>query len=144
MVVLEDRLLVRHEPFAGELLAQSFAESGISVRLGRSTTRVVRPSIGGRAQVYLDDGSHLEADEILVAAGRRANVNDLGLETVGVDARGPLEVDATTRVKAAPRRVTIRRGGVNSADRRDRHSDVIGPFPTTCEIWLQLLEAYGL
>ena len=36
VVVPEDRLLVRHEPFASALLAQSFEESGISVRLGRS------------------------------------------------------------------------------------------------------------
>ena len=50
--------------------------------------------------MYLDDGSHLEADELLVATGRRANVNDLGLETVGVDADGPLDVDVTMRVKA--------------------------------------------
>lgn len=81
-------------------MAQSFEESGISVRLGRLTTRVERASAGGPVQVYLDDGSHLEADELLVAAGRRANVNDLGLETVGVDADGPLDVDVTMRVKA--------------------------------------------
>lgn len=100
VVVPEDRLLVRHEPFASALLAQSFEESGISVRLGRLTTRVERPSADGPVQVYLDDGSHLEADESLVATGRRANVNDLGLETVGVDADGLLDVDVTMRVKA--------------------------------------------
>ena len=50
--------------------------------------------------MYLDDDSHLEADELLVATGRRANVNDLGLEIVGVDADGPLDVDVTMRVKA--------------------------------------------
>jgi dihydrolipoamide dehydrogenase len=99
VVELEDRLLVRHEPFASELLVQSFQESGITVCLGRSTTRVERALAGGSVQVYLDDGSHLEADEILVGAGRRANVDDLGLETVGVGADGPLEVDATMRVK---------------------------------------------
>jgi pyruvate/2-oxoglutarate dehydrogenase complex dihydrolipoamide dehydrogenase (E3) component len=102
LVVLEDRLLPRHEAFAGELLAQSFLESGIGVQLGRSTTRVERASAGGPVQVYLDDGSNLEADEILVAAGRRANVDNLGLDTVGVDAGGPLEVDASMRVKAVP------------------------------------------
>jgi pyruvate/2-oxoglutarate dehydrogenase complex dihydrolipoamide dehydrogenase (E3) component len=100
VVAPEDRLLVRHEPFAGVLLARSFEESGISVRLGRFATRVERASVGSPVQVYLDDGSHLEADELLVATGRRANVNDLGLETVGVDADGPLDVDVTMRVKA--------------------------------------------
>ena len=113
VVVQEDRLLVRHEPFAGELLAQSFEGTGISVRLGRSVTRVERPSVGGPVQVYLDDGSHLEADEILTAAGRRANVNDLGLETVGVDADGPLEVDATMRVKPVPEGWLYAVGDVN-------------------------------
>ena len=100
LVVLEDGLLPRHEAFAGELLVQSFQESGITVRLGRSAERVERGSAEGSVQVYLDDGSQLEADEILVAAGRRANVDDLGLETVCVDSEGPLAVDSIMRVNA--------------------------------------------
>lgn len=99
VLVRGDRLLPRHEPFAGQLLAQSFEESGISVGFGRSVVRVERPVPGATVVVEVDDGSRLEADEILVAAGRRANVSDIGLETVGLDGGGPIEVDASMRAE---------------------------------------------
>ncbi|MDT3441994.1 MULTISPECIES: NAD(P)/FAD-dependent oxidoreductase [unclassified Pseudofrankia] len=97
MLVRDDRLLTRTEPFAGELLTTSFRASGIDVRLGRSPIRVERPLPDGPVTVQTDDGSRVEADEILVGAGRRVAVGDLGLETVGLTADGPIEVDASTR-----------------------------------------------
>jgi pyruvate/2-oxoglutarate dehydrogenase complex dihydrolipoamide dehydrogenase (E3) component len=106
MLVSSDRLLPRHEPFAGDLVAQSFRQSGIDVRLSRSAARVERPIAGGPVTVYADDGSRIEADEILVAAGRVPNASDLGLETVmPTDDRpptGPIEVDSTMRVTGVP------------------------------------------
>jgi pyruvate/2-oxoglutarate dehydrogenase complex dihydrolipoamide dehydrogenase (E3) component len=98
LLVREDRLLTRHEPFAGELLAKSFQELGISVRFGRSAVRVEHRTEGGPVGIDVDDGSRLEADEILVAAGRRANLDDIGLETVGLDRDVPIEVDDSMRV----------------------------------------------
>lgn len=98
LLVRQDRLLTRHEPFAGELLAKSFQELGISVRFGRSAVRVEHRTEGGPVGIDVDDGSRLEADEILVAAGRRANLDDIGLETVGLDRDVPIEVDDSMRV----------------------------------------------
>ena len=49
LLVREDRLLSRNEPFAGELLAESFAESGIEVRFGRSAVHVERAAPGSHA-----------------------------------------------------------------------------------------------
>jgi hypothetical protein len=48
-ILADDRLLPRLEPFTGELLAQSFRESGIDVRLGRTATDVRRPIADGPA-----------------------------------------------------------------------------------------------
>jgi pyruvate/2-oxoglutarate dehydrogenase complex dihydrolipoamide dehydrogenase (E3) component len=97
------RLLPRLEPFAGELLAQSFRESGIDVRLGRRATDVRRPIADGPVTVRVDDGSLVEADEILVATGRRPNVNDIGLETAGLPAAdGPITVDASMQATGVP------------------------------------------
>lgn len=56
VLVRGDRLLARAEPFAGELLARSFAEVGIDVRFGRSPVRVDRPGPGGPVTVHTDDG----------------------------------------------------------------------------------------
>jgi len=98
LVVRDDRLLRRSEPFAGEMLARSFQQSGIGLRFGRSIDRVERPAPGGPVAVDLDDGTHLDADEILVAAGRQPVTADIGLETAGLQPHGPLAVDDSMRV----------------------------------------------
>ncbi len=102
MLVAGDRLLPRHEPFAGELVAKSFRESGIDVRLNGSAGSVERPAAGGPVTVRTDDGAFIEADEIMVATGRRPNVADIGLETVGAAQDGPIKVDATMRATGVP------------------------------------------
>ncbi|MFI6901687.1 dihydrolipoyl dehydrogenase family protein [Nonomuraea sp. NPDC050394] len=91
-------LLGRMEPFAGELLADSLRKSGIDLRTGVSVERVERPEDGGPVTVHLADGSAVEADELLVATGREAAVGDVGLESVGLAAEGPIEVDDSMRV----------------------------------------------
>ena len=48
---------------------------------------------GGEVIIGLDSGEQLTADEVLVAAGRRPNSDDLGLETVGLTPGGYLSVD---------------------------------------------------
>jgi dihydrolipoamide dehydrogenase len=48
----------------------------------------------------LDDGTELVGDELLVAAGRTYNTDDIGLDAVGLEPGGPLEVDDQLRVTA--------------------------------------------
>lgn len=107
------RLLPRHEPFAGELVARSFRESGIDVRLGRSAVAVERPVPAGTVTVRADDGSLIEADQILVATGRRPNVTDVGLESVGLVPDGAITVDATMRATGVPDGWLYAAGDVN-------------------------------
>jgi pyruvate/2-oxoglutarate dehydrogenase complex dihydrolipoamide dehydrogenase (E3) component len=102
MLVRDGRLVQRTEPFAGELLAKSFQEAGINVRFGHSAVRVQRSVPGGPVTVEVDDGSRLEADEILVATGRRPVVRDIGLETVGMEPDGPIAVDSSLRATGVP------------------------------------------
>ncbi|WP_113700461.1 dihydrolipoyl dehydrogenase family protein [Nonomuraea lactucae] len=90
-------LLARMEPFAGELLAQSFAEAGIDVRLRTDAVRVERPEPGGKVTVHLPEGPPVEADELLVATGRRPATSHVGLETVGLRAGEIVEVDDSMR-----------------------------------------------
>ncbi|MBX6390862.1 MAG: NAD(P)/FAD-dependent oxidoreductase [Frankia sp.] len=97
LLVRGPRLLPRAEPFAGELLAGALRAAGLDVRLRRGVTRVERPLAGGPVTVWTDDGERLEADEILVATGRRPAVAWLGLDTVGLPADRPIEVDASLR-----------------------------------------------
>jgi pyruvate/2-oxoglutarate dehydrogenase complex dihydrolipoamide dehydrogenase (E3) component len=95
----EDRLLPREEPFAGEDVADSLRESyGVDVRTGVLATRVAPGGDG--VQVELNDGSRVEAVEILVAVGRVPRTADIGLDTADVETgdRGFLATDDRLRV----------------------------------------------
>ena len=85
-------LLPRNEPVVGELLAKAFAEAGIEVLtgVGAGAVRRERP---GEVTLVLDDGRELVGDELLVAAGRTPATAHLGLETVGLQPGGYVEVD---------------------------------------------------
>jgi dihydrolipoamide dehydrogenase len=85
------RLSEREDQRVGELLARALADDGVDVRVGRRAESA-RPGDGG-AVVTLDDGARVLAHVVIVAAGRRPPVDGLGLETVGVEADGRLEVD---------------------------------------------------
>ena len=102
LIVRGDRLVPQAEPFAGELLASSFQESGIDVRFGRSVVRVERPVPGGPVTAHVDDGSRIESDEILVATGRRSASGNLGLESVGLYKVDSIEVDESMRATGVP------------------------------------------
>ncbi|MFC4035978.1 dihydrolipoyl dehydrogenase family protein [Streptomyces polygonati] len=94
-------LLPRMEPFAGEMLAEGFRKAGMDVRIGVSVAELTRPDPAGPVGIVLDDGSRLEADEILFATGRSPRTGALGLETVGLTPGSWLEVDETCAVRGA-------------------------------------------
>lgn len=97
VLVRGNRLLSRMEPFAGELLAESFADAGIELRTHTDAVRVERPEPGGKVTVHLPEGPPLEADELLVATGRRPATGDLGLSAVGLPDGAIVEVDDSMR-----------------------------------------------
>jgi pyruvate/2-oxoglutarate dehydrogenase complex dihydrolipoamide dehydrogenase (E3) component len=88
-----DRLLGRLEPFAAAIVEDGLRDQGITVLTGVSAAAVRRDGPGGPVHVRLDDGRELDADELLVATGRRPNTNDLGLESVGLEPGSWLDVD---------------------------------------------------
>jgi dihydrolipoamide dehydrogenase len=90
-----DRLIEREERFASEQVLAALREGGVDVRLGTSAASVSR---NGVVRVELDDSSTVEADEILVAIGRRPRSDDVGLETVGLEPGGYVEADESLRV----------------------------------------------
>ncbi|WP_420167335.1 dihydrolipoyl dehydrogenase family protein [Streptomyces violaceoruber] len=92
-------LLPKMEPFAGELVADALREAGARIRTGVSVTAVRRRDPGGPVTVELDDGDHVEADEILFATGRAPRTDDLGLETVGLEPGSWLTADDSCRVE---------------------------------------------
>jgi pyruvate/2-oxoglutarate dehydrogenase complex dihydrolipoamide dehydrogenase (E3) component len=100
VIVVErsDGLVAGFEPWAGELLADALRAEGVTVLTGRSAQAASRDGQDGPVTLRLDDGSELVGDELLVAAGRTFNSEDIGLETVGLEPGGPVEVDDQLRV----------------------------------------------
>jgi pyruvate/2-oxoglutarate dehydrogenase complex dihydrolipoamide dehydrogenase (E3) component len=76
-----DYLLPRVDRGAGDLLTGVFEEEGIDVRLNGGAERVERSD--GGVRLHLADGQ-LEAANLLVATGRKPNIEGLGLENLDV------------------------------------------------------------
>jgi pyruvate/2-oxoglutarate dehydrogenase complex dihydrolipoamide dehydrogenase (E3) component len=93
MVERGKRLLGRVHSDAGDLLGDAFREEGIDVRTDVGLERV-EPGI----RLHLSDGSTVETERLLVATGRRPNVERLGLEKLGVEiSQRGVEVDERLR-----------------------------------------------
>jgi len=90
-----DHLLGRVHSDAGDLLAELFREEGIDVRVGVGIERV-EPGI----RLHLSDGSTLESERLLIATGRRPNVERLGLDELGVKT-SPRGIEVDERLRAA-------------------------------------------
>ena len=100
IVEMEDRLLAQEEPFAGDELAAALHDEGIEVLTSATAVGAHRAGTDGPVTLALEDGREVVGDELLVAVGRRAPTDDLGLDTVGVTPGrgGFLEVDDHLRV----------------------------------------------
>ncbi len=94
----EEQLLPREEPFAGEEVAKALRDQhGVDVRTGvlaqkaRSTEAGVSVELGG---------DEVEAEELLVAVGRKPHTQDIGLDSAGIEPGkgGFLETDDRLRV----------------------------------------------
>jgi len=106
------RLLERFELAVSDRIAAKFRELGISVHTSANVTRVERRAPSAPVQVWFD-GATLEADEILVATGRKPNTTDIGLETISLQPGDWLEVDDTCRVKSVAAGWLYAAGDVN-------------------------------
>lgn len=75
-----------------EFAAEQMHKAGVDIRTHADVARIEASADGRR--VILTDGSHVDADVVLYATGRRANTEGLGLDTVGVRqaANGAIEV----------------------------------------------------
>jgi pyruvate/2-oxoglutarate dehydrogenase complex dihydrolipoamide dehydrogenase (E3) component len=83
VIEVADRIIAVEEPEASEVLAKAFADAGIEVLTGVHIDEVKHDDSG--FSIVLEEGRTVRAQRLLVAAGRRNNLADLGLEQVGLD-----------------------------------------------------------
>jgi pyruvate/2-oxoglutarate dehydrogenase complex dihydrolipoamide dehydrogenase (E3) component len=95
------QILTREDREAAEIVQAAFVREGIRLLLGCELRKVERRGAEKLIHVSFAEGKDdvVAVDEILVGAGRQPNVEDLGLEKVGVgfDPRLGVEVDDRLR-----------------------------------------------
>jgi pyruvate/2-oxoglutarate dehydrogenase complex dihydrolipoamide dehydrogenase (E3) component len=96
-----EEILPAVDPEAGRIVRETMESRGISVKTGVRVVEVV--SEGAKSvTAVLSNGDRIEGTEILVAAGRKGIVEDLGLESVGIKtARGFVPVNDDLSVSNA-------------------------------------------
>jgi pyruvate/2-oxoglutarate dehydrogenase complex dihydrolipoamide dehydrogenase (E3) component len=80
------KFLPREERDAAEILSRSLAHDGVEIRLN-TTVVGARRDRGAKTLHIVNSGneSEIQADEVLLCIGRVPNVEELGLESAGVD-----------------------------------------------------------
>jgi pyruvate/2-oxoglutarate dehydrogenase complex dihydrolipoamide dehydrogenase (E3) component len=97
----ERRLMPREEEYACEQVTDALAELGVDIRTGQKATKVAQDG-DGTVTVTTADGNTADGDMLLVALGRKPQSDSLGLETVGLEPSGYVEVDAHMQVPGHP------------------------------------------
>jgi len=95
VVEMLDQLLTPLDPDVAQRFQQLMAKRGVTFHLGARVLGLEKGESGFRVAL---EGGQLEAEQVLVATGRRPNTADMGLEEAGVAVeRGAIRVDAHLR-----------------------------------------------
>jgi dihydrolipoamide dehydrogenase len=92
------RLIAGEEEFASQQVREALEDRAAQVILGVKAIGVTRPTDGGTVTLELEDGRSLTGDELLVATGRRAHTENLGVEQLGLRPGETIDVDDAMRV----------------------------------------------
>ena len=97
MVEPSDRLLRLEEPEASEKVEYAFADDDITVHKGAKAREVELR--GGSIITRLDDGEELVSERLVLATGRKPDLENMGLEAAGLASSARfIEVDEQMRV----------------------------------------------
>lgn len=102
IVEMMANILPTEDPEASEVLAGSLKKGGVRIANG-AKAKAIEEREGKKVLVYEQEGveKSVEADMVLMAAGRRANTANMGLEEAGVQLeRGCITVDALRKTTA--------------------------------------------
>ena len=95
-----DRLVSGEEPLASDAVREALEQAGVTVELQAKAVTARRED--DDVMLELEDGRSLSGSHLLVAVGRRPLTDKVGLESIGLEAGGELEVDDHMRVGGRP------------------------------------------
>ena len=101
-VEMAPRLMSREDPEVSEHIEKVFISEGVEVLTGHKAVEFKKKDNGGTLVCESADGlKEIDFDIVLLALGRRANVQGFGLEELGIEVsnRGTLEHDPFLRTK---------------------------------------------
>ncbi len=113
------RILAGEEPEASEILQASSEALGIDIRVSVQIEKIT--TTGTIKTVHLQDGGSIDAEQILVAAGRAPNLERLNLEAAGVNyTSAGVEVDHKLRTS---NKKILAAGDICSAQKLTHYAD---------------------
>jgi dihydrolipoamide dehydrogenase len=89
IVEVQDRIVPNEDSDVSKELERSFKKAGINIMTGAMVQGFEETDGGLRVEIETDQGTeHVETDQILSAVGVVGNVENLGLEELGVETNG--------------------------------------------------------
>jgi pyruvate/2-oxoglutarate dehydrogenase complex dihydrolipoamide dehydrogenase (E3) component len=98
LVESTSRLIAGEEEIASKLVLEGLEGQGVRVLLEAKASAVRREAPGSPVTIELEGGDAVTGAELLVAVGRTPLTDDLGLDAVGVEAGGFVEVSDSMQV----------------------------------------------
>lgn len=96
-----DRILPGEEPEASRVISDALGAAGVTIHSGHEAQRVTE-SGGGGVRVALAGDTTVEAERLLLAVGRKAAVDGMGLDAAEVEVdRGVIVTDGSLATTAA-------------------------------------------
>jgi pyruvate/2-oxoglutarate dehydrogenase complex dihydrolipoamide dehydrogenase (E3) component len=93
-----DRVLSREDAHVGEAVAAALEAEGIRLLLGSEVKSVARAD--GGVRVVVDGGDELEAERLVLAAGRKPRLDGLEVDAVGIEpGKKGIEIDDRCRAE---------------------------------------------
>ncbi len=98
LIEKENRILSRWESEAGERVAQMLEMRGVTIQLLRKISLLEIKEHGEGVRIPVPGNPAVEADLVLLATGRKPNLEGLGLGVLGIDDSSFLKVDEQMRL----------------------------------------------
>lgn len=102
LVDMADRLMPREDADVSAYMLDRFTNEGLKVLLNQQIIGFTKTNSGGIAKLKNDQGeTEVEFDKVMVAVGRKANTDNLGLQELGIELARPgtIIVDDFLRTK---------------------------------------------
>lgn len=99
------RIMIREDVEVSELITQKFRQEGVDVLVKHQAKRILAE--GGRKRIVCENEGkevEIEFDQLLVAVGRKANIQGFGLEELGIklDQPGTIETNEFLQTSSYP------------------------------------------